>query len=153
MAKNSDFLSHFIRKQIDEAEYACLAIIKNFAYFAQVMILNPFCDKHGLKFIQGMGAFTLVSLDPTEAEFFDCNDWDAYIDGNYGQYGDDHADQCPPDDYVVVREVLNINTWQGALYEHMADYNPTAQSCTVEDPCLDTENCTRCKTFPSGSGG
>lgn len=25
--------------------------------------------------------------------------------------------------------------------------------CIPEDPCLDTENCPRCKTFPSGSGG
>jgi len=26
-------------------------------------------------------------------------------------------------------------------------------ACTPEDPCLDNNNCERCKTFPSGSGG
>jgi hypothetical protein len=27
------------------------------------------------------------------------------------------------------------------------------EACTPENPCLDVDGCSRCKTFPSGSGG
>jgi len=64
-------------------------------------------------------------------------------------------DTRPPLDRLAVSN--NLATIVAVLLDVVDDLlddeHGQEHVCTAEDPCLDYENCPRCKDFPSGSGG
>lgn len=84
--------------------------VKRLAESAFIEVVKPFCDRHGLWFVQKMNHFegdkffgrpyeTLEEAAPNS------NDWDEYLD--YAEVREDSPECKPPKGYQRVREIID----------------------------------------------
>lgn len=120
------------------------------AELARTEIVIPFCDRHGVWFVSGMGVYSFEKLigKPGQVghEAITSMDWDQFMDGGYpaAAGSDDPEDRewlearRPPEGYEAVREVVELEVpgtqaWggvTGTLGLYMQDYKPEGTTCS-----------------------
>lgn len=92
-----------IRDEVQDLYDRYIADLTAIARKVQLEVVNPFCDRHGLWFVQRMNAWggDLMFGTPGNPDAPTSSDWNDWL-GGYG----DHRSK-PPTGYACVREIID----------------------------------------------